>query len=67
MLMHLAIALVTYNCLLHIAPVKAAGHPNHRAGQPAADPDHTVLTATPDADAESRDREPAPRDRHSAG
>jgi hypothetical protein len=41
MLMHLAIALVTYNCLLHIAPVKAAGHPHHRAGQPAADPENT--------------------------
>ncbi len=41
MLMHLAIALVTYNCLLHIAPVKAAGHADYRAGQPTADPDNT--------------------------
>jgi len=41
MLMHLAIALVTYNCLLHIAPVKAAGRPHHRAGQSAADPENT--------------------------
>jgi hypothetical protein len=41
MLMHLAIALVTYNCLLHIAPVKAAAHADYRAGQPTADPDTT--------------------------
>jgi hypothetical protein len=32
MLMHLAIALVTYNCLVHIAPVKDT-HPQHRAGR----------------------------------
>jgi hypothetical protein len=38
MCMHLAIALVTYNCLVHIAPVKAAGRPDHRARRPAAGP-----------------------------
>jgi len=40
MLMHLAIALVTYNCLVHIAPVKAAAAPHHRAGRPVASPDN---------------------------
>jgi len=39
MLMHLAIALVTYNCLVHISPVKAAERSHRRAGQPAQDPD----------------------------
>jgi len=39
MVMHLAIALVTYNCLVHTAPAKAAEHPHHRAGRPVQDPD----------------------------
>ena len=38
MLMHLAIALVTYNCLVHTAPVKAAERPYPGESQPAADP-----------------------------
>jgi hypothetical protein len=38
MLMHLAIALVTYNCLVHVAPVRPAAHPHHRGGQPATEP-----------------------------
>jgi hypothetical protein len=42
MLMHLAIGLVTYNCLVHIAPVKNLTHPQHRAGRrPVAVPDST--------------------------
>ena len=41
MLMHLAIALVTYNSLVHVAPVKAAARPHHRAGRPSAEPDST--------------------------
>jgi uncharacterized membrane protein YraQ (UPF0718 family) len=39
MLMHLAIALVTYNCLVHLAPVRAAEGSHRRAGRPTADPD----------------------------
>jgi len=35
MVMHLAIAVVTYNCLVHIAPVRAA----RAAGLPASGPD----------------------------
>jgi uncharacterized membrane protein YraQ (UPF0718 family) len=50
MLMHLAIALVTYNCLVHIAPVKAAVRPQHRAGRPVTGPDNTG----PDSYAEPR-------------
>jgi hypothetical protein len=41
MLMHLAIAVVTYNCLVHLAPVKAAERSHRHAGRPAADPDNT--------------------------
>jgi len=41
MLMHLAIALVTYNSLVHIAPVRAADRSHRRAGQPPAEPDNT--------------------------
>ena len=41
MLMHLAIALVTYNSLVHIAPVKAARPAHHRSGQRAAGPENT--------------------------
>jgi hypothetical protein len=47
MAMHLAIALITYNCLVHIAKVRPAGRvPAHAYGrsrpqarQPASDPD----------------------------
>lgn len=38
MVMHLAIAVVTYNALVHIAPVKAA---QERAGLTAAGPDYS--------------------------
>src|ERR1700689_2991722 len=38
MLMHVAIAMVTYNCLVHVAPVRPAAHPHHRGGQPATEP-----------------------------
>jgi hypothetical protein len=38
MVMHLAIALVTYNCLVHIARVRAAARPAAHARVPAADP-----------------------------
>jgi uncharacterized membrane protein YraQ (UPF0718 family) len=41
MLMHLAIALVTYNCLVHLAPVKTAERSHRRAGRLVADPDST--------------------------
>ena len=41
MLMHVAIALVTYNCLVHVAPVRPAAHPHHRGGQPATEPNYT--------------------------
>ncbi len=37
MVMHLAIAVVTYNCLVHIAPVKAAKDP---AGRPSPGADY---------------------------
>jgi len=39
MVMHLAIALITYNCLVHIAPVRALAPARSRAGTPGADPD----------------------------
>jgi len=32
--MHLAIALVTYNALVYLAPVRALAHPSHRRVQP---------------------------------
>jgi bacteriorhodopsin len=32
--MHVAIALVTYNALVHLAPVRALAHPSHRRPQP---------------------------------
>ncbi len=32
-MMHLAIALVTYNTLVHLAPVRALVHPTHRRAQ----------------------------------
>jgi hypothetical protein len=38
MVMHLAIAVVTYNALVHIAPVKAV---EDRAGLPSAGPDYS--------------------------
>jgi uncharacterized membrane protein YraQ (UPF0718 family) len=41
MLMHLAIAVVTYNCLVHLAPVKAAERSHRRASRAAADRDNT--------------------------
>ena len=41
MLMHVAIALVTYNCLVHVAPVRPAAHPHHRGGQPTTEPNYT--------------------------
>jgi hypothetical protein len=33
-MMHLAIALVTYNTLVHLAPVRVLVHPTHRRAQP---------------------------------
>ena len=33
-LMHLAIALVTYNALVRVAPVRALAHRSHRRAQP---------------------------------
>jgi hypothetical protein len=33
-MMHLAIALVTYNTLVHLAPARALMHPTHRRPQP---------------------------------
>jgi hypothetical protein len=39
MVMHLAIALITYNCLVHIAAVRALAPARSRAGTPGADPD----------------------------
>jgi hypothetical protein len=41
MVMHLAIALVTYNCLVHIASVKAFAAHSH-ARRPVSDPDRYV-------------------------
>ena len=38
MVMHLAIALVTYNCLVHIARVRAAARPARHARVPAVGP-----------------------------
>ena len=39
MVMHLAIALITYNCLVHIAAVRALAPARSRARTPGADPD----------------------------
>jgi hypothetical protein len=39
MVMHLAIALITYNCLVHVAAVRALAPARSRAGTPGADPD----------------------------
>ena len=48
MVMHLAIAVVTYNCLVHIAPVSAAERRTGRAREAAGLPTRIV---TPDAGA----------------
>lgn len=40
MVMHPAIALVTYNALVHIAKIKPMVHPGHRRRPPAPAPDH---------------------------
>ena len=37
--MHLAIALITYNCLVHIARVRPASHAGLHARPPASDAD----------------------------
>jgi hypothetical protein len=39
MVMHLAVALVTYNVLVHIAKVKPSAHPGHHRRLPAPGPD----------------------------